>query len=83
MDCEVFNDLGLNAAIPRGNINRSALCFSVMHDGRQKCLHEADGKQLPLESVYNGVVSELSVPISSSWPSLWDSMYMQSIVSTC
>jgi len=57
---KTFKDLGHRAVIPAGYKNiRVHLVFDVKHDGRHKGRLVADGHltEVPLESVYSGVVS--------------------------
>ena len=59
-DYVVFEDLGKNAAVPEGYKKiRTHLVFAVKHDGRHKARMVADGHltDVPLDSVYSGVVS--------------------------
>ena len=55
-----FRDLGENGKIPQGYKKiRTHLIYAVKHDGRHKARMVADGHltDIPIESVYSGVVS--------------------------
>ena len=57
---KVFEDKGLNAPIPEGYKRiKVHLIYDVKHDGRHRARLVADGHltELPIESVYSGVVS--------------------------
>ena len=59
-DYSVFEDRGKGTAIPQGYKKiRTHLVYAVKHDGRHKAQMVADGHltDVPLESVYSGVVS--------------------------
>ena len=61
---KTFKDLGKGAKLPEGYRKiRVHLVFDVKHDGRHKSRPVADGHltEVPLESVYSGVVSLCSL----------------------
>ena len=59
-DYKCFRDQGKNSKVPQGYKKiRTHLIYAVKHDGRHKARMVADGHltDIPLESVYSGVVS--------------------------